>query len=385
MSFSEFMTGYYQERLRFYERLDLGCCTDTELIEVGGEASSLKKFLSDMLDEGYEEIVSRLVTQTDAINRLHRFLPMLLQRLGTRHEQERFYLWPDQIRLDAPGFEASAAAKSVELHEYLAYLDVQSDRPVDITPCFEEVHQMRRWQAKTQVLMAEMFAFLTWVLKYLVQRQHFVPVPLLRDTLLVHMGLRLLLDRGISMQEPQPVFIGRAFADKFGDGRRIHGALANVIYRVLLEHGPCDLATMRRRFAEYVRQNPAIPVAFTRASRAYLEALALEGPPLFIESGVQGTFPLWLLALSGDVGDMVFYVTAPWLYQTYAGIVFRKNYNYLREMETAVVHDHLFQLKEVHAGQVFVEETANDITRRLALYELHAFKEIVKSRMHEIF
>jgi hypothetical protein len=384
MSFSEFMTGYYRERLQFYEHLDLGCCTNAELIEVGGEASSLKKFLSDILEEGYEETVSRLVTQTDAINRLQRFLPMVLQRLGTLHEQERFYLWPDRIRLDSHDFEASAEGKSIELHAYLAYLDVQSDCPVDITPCFDEVHQMRRWQAKTQVLMAEMCAFLTWVLKCLVQRQHFVPVPLLRDTLLVQMGLRLLRRHGVSMWEPQPVFIGRAFADQFGDGRQIHGTLANVIYRVLLEHGPCDLATMRRRFAEYVRQEPAIPTAFTQASRAYLEALALEGPPLFIESGVQGTFPLWLLALSGDAGDMVFYVTAPWLYRTYASIVFSKNYNHLREVETIVAHDHLFRLKEAHEGRVFVEETMNEITRRLALYELHAFKEIVKSRMGEM-
>jgi hypothetical protein len=384
MSFLEFMTGYYQERLGFYERLDLGHCTDAELTEVGGEASALKKFLSDILEEGYEEVVSRLVAQTDAIDRLHRFLPMVLQRLGVEPEEERFYLWPDRIRLDTLGFEASEEGKTIELHEYLAYLDGQSNRPVDIAPCFDEAHQMRRWQAKTQVLMAEMSAFLAWVLKHLARRQHCVPVPLLRDTLLVHMGLRLLRDHGISMRAPQPLFIGRAFADTFGDGRHIHGTLANVIYRVLLEHGPCDLATMRRRFAAYVRQDPDIPAAFTHASRAYLEALALEGPPLFIESGVQGTFPLWLLALSGDAGDMLLYVTAPWLYGTYASIVFRKNYNYLREVETIVVQDNLFQLKAVDAGQVFVEETANDIMQRLALYELHTFKEIVKSRMHEM-
>lgn len=383
MSFSEFMAQYYRERLQFYESLDLGRCTEADLIDVGREASSLQKFLFDILEEGYEEAVNRLVTQTDAINRLSRFLPILLQRLGPQHTPERFYLFPERVHLDTLGFGASMEGKSFELHEYLAYLEIQSDRPLDIAPCFEDVQQMRRWQAKTQVLMTEMFAFLAWILQHLTQRKHFVPVPLLRDTLLVQIGLRLLRHHGIPIPEPKPVLIGRRFADMFGDGRQIHGALANVIYRVLLEHGPCDMATMRRWFAEYVREDPAIPASFTQASRAYLEALSLEGLPLFIESGVQGTFPLWLLALSSNAGEMVFYVTVPWLYRTYGSVVFRTNYNYLREIETIVAHDHLFQFKAIQAGNVFIEETANERIRSLALYEIHVFKEIVRNRMDQ--
>ncbi len=243
---------------------------------------------------------------------------------------------------------------------------------------------MRRWHAKLHVLMTEMFAFLTWVVQRLTQHQDVVPVPLLRDTLLVQMGLRWLQRHGIPIREPMPVCIGRRFADMFGDGRQIHGALANVIYRVLLEHGPCDVATLRRRFADYVREDPAIPASFRQASRAYLETLALEGRPLFIESGVQGTFPLWLLALSRDVGDMVFYVTAPWLYRTYESVVFRKNYNNLREVETIVAHNRLFQFKAMQAGHVFIEETPNEHIRSLALYEIYVFKEMVKHRMDEV-
>src|SRR5262249_7045015 len=161
---------------------------------------------------------------------------------------------------------------------------------------------------------------------------------LLRDTLLVQMGLSWVHRSGIPIREPKPVCMGR-------------------------------------RFADYVGEDPAIPVAFRQASRAYLEALALEGRPLFIDSGVQGTFPLWLLALSRDVGDMVFYVTAPWLYKTYESVVFRKNYNNLREMETIVAHDHLFQFKAMQAGRVFIEETPNEHVRSLALYEIQVFKE----------
>jgi hypothetical protein len=119
-------------------------------------------------------------------------------------------------------------------------------------------------------------------------------------------------------------------------------------------------------------------VSFTQACRDYLAALALEGPPLFIESGVQGTFPLFLLSLTHNTGEMVFYTTTPWLYPTYKSLVFQKNYNYLREMETIVAHDHLFQLQELRGGEVWVVETTNETVRRLALYEIQTFKEILQ-------
>ena len=384
MSFSEFMTQYYQERLQFYEHLDLGRCPEAELLDIGSEASSLQQFLSDMLEEGYEDIVRRLVAHTDAVNRLQQFLPRVLQRLGARHERELFYLFPERVHLDDLGVEGSPGGKRYKLHEYLASLDGQSDRAVEISHCFQSAQQMRRWQEKTRVLMAEMGAFLTWVLERLAQRPYFSPVPLLRDTLLVQIGMMFLRRRGVRIPEPKPAFIGRRFADVFGDGAQVHGALANVIYRVLQTHRSCDLATMRHRFAEEVRTDPAIPASFTHASRTYLADLALEGPPLFIESGVQGSFPLWLLALTGNRGEMVFYTTTPWLYRTYERIVFRKHYTYLREMETIVAHDHLFQFKAMQEGSVFIEVTPNERIRNLSLYEIHVFKEIVKNRMNKV-
>jgi hypothetical protein len=208
-----------------------------------------------------------------------------------------------------------------------------------------------------------------------------IPVPLLRDTLLIHLGLTWLRRYDVPMPAPQPAIIGRKFADLCGDGRGIHGALGNVIYRVLQATRPCDLATLRHHFATAVHADPAIPTSFTQACRDYLATLAVDGTPLFIESGVQGTFPLFLLSLTGNIGEMVFYTTTPWLYPTYEQIVFRKNYNYLREMETIVAHDHLFQFKTMQDGKVLVEETTNETARCLALYEIQTFKAMLKRCM----
>jgi hypothetical protein len=95
--------------------------------------------------------------------------------------------------------------------------------------------------------------------------------------------------------------------------------------------------------------------------------------------------PLFLLSLTANPGEMVFYTTTPWLYPTYAQIVFRKNYNYLREMETIVAHDYLFQFKTMQEGKVLVEETTNEIVRSLALYEIQMFKAIMMQRCMPTF
>jgi len=53
-----------------------------------------------------------------------------------------------------------AGGATFELQAYLTRLGQQAEQAVDIAPCFESVHQRQRWQAKTQVLMMEMVAFL---------------------------------------------------------------------------------------------------------------------------------------------------------------------------------------------------------------------------------
>ena len=163
MSFFAFVAQYYEERLHFYERLDLTRCSEAELLDIAGEASALHKFLTDILEEGYTTTVNRLVGQTDAINRLQQFLSTVLQHLGGPSERERFYLFPDLIPLPQLTTETFAGGATFELQAYLDRLDHQSDQPVDIAPCFEHADQQQRWQAKTQVLMTEMVAFLHWI------------------------------------------------------------------------------------------------------------------------------------------------------------------------------------------------------------------------------
>ena len=97
--------------------------------------------------------------------------------------------------------------------------------------------------------MTEMAVFLRWIDDWLRARPGMVPVPLFRDTLLIYLGFTWL------GQRPMPVFINRAFANTWSDNRPVHDSLADVVYRVLLEHGGCSLATMRRCFAGHIQEH----------------------------------------------------------------------------------------------------------------------------------
>ncbi len=389
MSYIEYFEQYLPERLGHYEALDLDALGERELTAVGGEASAIKKFMLYALEEGYEqELRFVLEPPISTLLRLDRFVPEVMRQLGTASERERFYLFPQEVRVPLKGPEEAPGGEVFELEEYLAGLLERSARPVDVGPCFDDDNMRRLWQAKTRVLMEEMAGFCLWLVERILERPGLVPVPLLRDALLPHLALSILQQSGVALPAPRPLLFSRKLVARFQDpaaGRdALYLELAHVLYRVLLDRRPGDPRALYRAFADRVRESPAIPAALFEASHRLLDALDLDGPPLFLETGVQGTFPLWLLAVAnaGDstgAGDLALYTTAPWLYEVYDGVVYRKHHQYLYDRETVAAHDRLFQLEDEDGpgGRILVRETADETTRRLALYELHAFQQIV--------
>ena len=163
----------------------------------------------------------------------------------------------------------------------------------------------------------------------------------------------------------------------WGDGRKIHGVLGDLIYRVLAEAPACELAVLRHRFATSVRETLPFRHRLPRHAATILPHWRWTASHSSLKVGCKGRSPVPLVP-DRQQGEMIFYTTTPWLYPTYAPIVFQKNYNYLQEMETIVAHEHLFQLKTVQDGKVLVEETTNEAARSLALYEIRTFKKIVQ-------
>lgn len=380
----KFLEKTYFSKLMHYESIGVCQVSESQLVKIVAEASSFYKILLDLKDEGYT-YVDTVVAQTDALERLQRFISTGLARLGPPSEKERFYLYPEVVKIDGLSDLQFSDGPCFELQTYLNQLDCRSDSPSEIAHCFKSSEQMQHWQAKTDILMSEMVEFLMWIVKRLQQQPEVVPVLLLRDTLLVYFGLRWLRHHGLAIPDPRPIFLSRKFTASYDGDKDIYATLSNdIFYGILDRVGLCDLVTLRQCFVDQALSIFTPEHPFAKDCHTYLNTLELTGPPLIIESGLQGTFPLWLLTLTNNVGDFVLYTTAPWLYTTYQDIVFRKNYNYLRDTETIVVHDCLFQFKTWRDGQVMVAETRNPIAQSLAHYELHLFKQLVKQRMKEL-
>lgn len=377
-----FLVRYYRETLNAYERFDYANGSRAQMLAMAQEASALRRIILDYIEEGYTALAHELVEKSDALDRLQAVLHMALQQAGGGTERDHFYLCPEAVRLDALATDCFDGGELFELTEYLHRLDCRSARPGALAPYFDSTEQMRRWLQQSEVLMGEMVDFLLWIQGHLRRQPTLVPVTLLRDTSLIYLGLVWLHRLGLLALAPRPLFLSRKFAASLPDSEKSYVTLVSeVLYRILWTQAPTDLATLRREFVAQAHAHPDIGEPFARASRAYLETLALETPPFLIETGWHGTFPLWVLSLTDNHGEFLLYSTSPWLYPFYRDIVFTSNGNNLRALETIVLHDKLFQFDRYTDGQVMVRETCSEAVRNLAFCELHLFKQIFEQRV----
>lgn len=371
-----FLTSYYQQRLTVYEQLEFSAHSHKQLLEIGQEASSLRKFILDCYEEGYESFYGQVVRPISALERLQQFMQRLLQFLGETSERALFHLYPEVVELP---FLQSACfeGETVELNVLLESLESQAERPVDIHECFANSQQMQQWQAKTALILDEMRAFMVWTLQQFSQQPAgHVPIFLLRDTLFPYFGYVWLFRKGLLSEAPQPLLLSRTFLRVTQGDEKFYGTLIDTLYQALAEQ-PWDVADFSKRVSQLL-QRDILPQSFQRETRAYLQRLAGSRPIFMIESGLHGTMPLWILSQCENQGTFLLYTTAPWLREIYRKNTFQYNYNYLRDIETSIAQNFLFQLHAIENQQILVNKTNQPHIEKLALYELHYFRRLLE-------
>jgi len=372
-----FLAGYYQQRLAVYEHIEFSGYARKQLLDIGLEASSLKKFLLDCSEEGYHCFVDLIALPLKTLERLEIFLQRLLQFLGETSEQALFHLFPEVIEhslLQPSHFEG----ETYELSALLESLEPQTQRPVEISDCFSDPQHLQQWQAKTALLMDEMLAFMEWTLKHFRrQPSGCVPVFLLRDTLILYFGYVWLFRHGLLPELPQPLLLNRKFLMVTeGNEDAYETVLLESLYEALSEH-PQDTADFCKLASQHLHDK-ALPLSFQRETRAYLQRLAGSRPIFMVESGLHGSVPLWVLSQCENQGTFLMYTTAPWLREVYQENTFHQNYNYLRDMETSVAQNHLFQFRSIENQRILVNKTNQPHIEKLALYELHHFSRLLE-------
>ncbi|MFZ4438909.1 MAG: hypothetical protein ACOYOS_10815 [Syntrophales bacterium] len=372
-----FLAGYYQQRLAVYEHIAFSGYTRKQLLDIGLEASSLKKFLLDCYEEGYQCFVDLIALPLNTLERLEKFLQRLLQFLGETSEQELFHLFPEVIEhslLQSTHFEG----ETFELSALLESLEPQTLRPVDISDCFSDPQHLQQWQAKTALLMDEMLAFMGWTLKHFRHKPSgWVPVFLLRDTLILYFGYVWLFRNGLLPESPQPLLLNRKFLMVTeGTEDTYETVLLESLYEALSEH-PQDVADFCKLAGQHLHDK-ALPLSFQRETRAYVQRLVGSRPIFMVESGLHGSVPMWVLNQCENQGTFLMYTTAPWLREVYRENTFHQNYNYLRDMETSAAQNYLFQFRSIENQRILVNKTSKPHIEKLALYELHHFRMLLE-------
>ena len=372
-----FLTRYYQQRIEVYEQLKFSAYAREQLLELGQEASSLKKFLLDCYEEEYDDFINQIVLPINALERLKLFMQHLLEFLGETLEQTLFHLYPEAIELSLLQSN-HFKGETFELSALLESLESQSGHEVDICDCFENPEQMRQWQAKTSLIMDEMLTFMVWTLqRFRSQPSGQVPIFLLRDTLFLYFGYVWLFRNRLLSEAPQPLLLNRKFLRVIeGNEDFYETTLLDTLYQTL-EEQPRDAADLSSRFSQNLK-GKVLPLSFQHQTRAYLERIAGSRPIFMIESGLQGSMPLWVLSQCENQGKFLLYTTSPWLQEVYHDNTFHHNYNYLRDIETSVAQNFLFQFGYIENKCIFVNKTNQPKVEKLALYELHYFRKLLE-------
>lgn len=357
---SLYISRFLNQRLSVWEKAN-----ETSSQSVVDEALTIRKVLDDYISEGYAEYVKAALEPGDAGLRLDALL-------------RNASLPKDNVQLAMDGGQLGLlfmAGASWELPDYLEKLS-QLDVLPEISKHFPDEDSAMRWKEQTERVLKEMAAYLDWVMRAL-DNADAQPVMLLRDALLIHLGLQW--KGGYS---PKALIFNRAFTNAYGEFEEIYEILIyEALYKSLAESdAPLSLGELRHHYREEALANGLLPEDFVGDTKRQLQMLGLEKPPMFVESGVNGTFPLWLLSHFGDEGGMVLYNTVPWLYEIYDRVAFR-GYEFLRDVETIVSHNWLFQL-DLDSPKVIpskIRETTDSRTLDLAHYEIVTFRRMVEA------
>lgn len=370
MDFFDYIFKYYTDKLIHYEGIEFSQLDRDSLFNTLNEASSLKKFLNDNKEEGYKDTYDAFCIRLDAVNRLETVISRGLTILNGK-EEKLFYLYPKKVFFD---FEKeNCPVKIYELNDYLNILENINSSDINFDVIKQTASQ--EWLEKTNLVINEMNRYTQWIREN--NQFNNDLIFLLRDTLLIYLGFKQL--DSISQIRAIPIMLNRKFFSNYGD--IFYKYITPPIYDIISCHPNIsyyDICKMyKQEFNKYesIGLNQAKKDAFN-----YIGSLIEKRKYTIIESGIQGSMPLFIMSIINEVDTFLMYTTAPWLFKQYSGIVFRKNYNYLREMETLICQNDLFDYHNLEKNKVYIKEYQNEEIKNLAYYEIYLFKQLVSRR-----
>lgn len=368
------VVAFVEDRLNAFEGLDAGGLPVAAVRSYCDEALAIQQALSDLSTEdgGHYRLPARIDSTLDANARINRFLRQMLSASEpqNRRVEERMILPMPRWR------EPSRHAITYTVEEYLSYLEATvSTMPSSVVPCDGQPTRL------TESLSRRLIGFLSTLAGQPRRASPSVVLFLLRDTLLLCLGMRLLGRSGWPI-DARGLLINRKFLDHVGEriGRgRLYVDCYNAIF-VALEQtgtgfGAGYVAAYRRVLARTFGDH------FTGfedvLARLVSQSVVPVGHCIVVDNGVHGTMPLLCMATMPTITDLRMYTAVPWLQAFYGHRIHSSRSTHMREHESLLCQERLFQCQAITGDGVLVAETSDENVRREGYREIRAFLDEV--------
>jgi hypothetical protein len=380
----DYVTSFFKRRLGELESLDLRRVSESKLTSSLEQAISLKQALTDLSSEDggyYLKLPRRLNSALRVDVRISQFVAKGRAALG--HKCELSHLAPYEI--EQYKADASQGFSHFELEEYLEYLEsnaMSSDLP---PPEVQATH----WKRYSEVC-SRLLNYLQFLVSGRVSRGSHSDdrrasfVFLLRDTLLVYLGMKRLCRTGWPL-EARALLVGRSLLQSFSPRtprNHLYASLFNLLYESLANHtkrfDSDFLATYKRTLS--LNATPASTALIEFLERYCGMGLGQDRNCIVVDNGVHGTMPLLVMATTPAVTDLRMYTAIPWLQDFYMAKIFSDLSFHMRELESIHCQEQLFQFAGVMGDRILVKETRDRAVRLISYQEIRYFLDAVDQR-----
>lgn len=346
MDFVSFNMNWYKNRIEYYETKALHANVTQDVIH---EAKVMHKFLEDINDEDYHSTYELFQEKLQATKRLRNFIEM---------NNDKPFIVPQKSFIYN---ELSYSQSEIPLIQYL-----ESD--FMISPKVGQTNSITNYDEKKYI---EILNFSRWVFDSI--KPNTAVVFLLRDTLLPYLAFKYWNKDNTKLAVP--LMIGRKYLSQFGNGDELYNRISDGVYTAL--YNCLESSKLFQSLAvSYIRESFYDNMDVIEKAKELLSSI--QQPEIcVVESGVHGTMPLLLKSCDERINSIKLYTTLPWLYDSWNGCFYTKQYENLRLFETLYCQDLLFTFSSLKDNSFFIREIVNEEIKKQSMLELEQWNNLI--------
>jgi hypothetical protein len=384
-----FITSYVEKIFSEIEDTDLTKKTNEERQELFEKISSIKNAMVDLLspDGGnYHKLLKELNTKVDFENRLLNIIDKLSRYISSedRFQDGKNYSSINAVHNPIYGY------KTFELSEYLNELmsvPPLTNKEAD-SHLKDNAEQLKPLKYLSDYLNHLLIKYSKEKTNEVVQQKSFSIVFFLRDTLLLYLGAKHLQSKGFSI-DARAILINRKLINSFVSSAEINSIYKksyNLVFQLLSVYDGDFSKEFIDKYKKMFTNNITQPEAqLLKFIREYLnKVLGNKNSFVGVDTAAHGTMPLLTNVASGRLASLEMFTSTPWLYEFYSNNIFASNFPNMRNIESLVCQEELFQFAFISEGKIYIKETCDSTTLSKAKIEIGLFLNLIDKNIPKL-